>query len=170
MPPIFRVEPDKGQAVRVLYTKEPLPTDKETLFWFNALEVPPKSGNQDGQNLLQFAIRTRIKFIFRPSGLKGGAADAFDQLSWRWVSGNDGKYVALQVTNPTAYYVNFARVGVKVGGHSYMAKGGGMVAPGASSTFQINEISGRPGAAAKAQFDVINDYGAIGSHEKPIIF
>jgi chaperone protein EcpD len=168
MPPIFRMEPDKGQAVRVLYTKEPLPTDKETMFWFNVLEVPPRTSNQDGQNLLQFAIRTRIKFLFRPSGLPGSAADAFDQLSWRLVKGGDGKGVALQVNNPTAYYVNFARVGVKAGGHSYMEKSGGMVAPGGSSTFQISGIDGSLASGARAQFDVINDYGAIGSHEKPI--
>jgi len=168
MPPIFRVEPDKGQAVRVLYTKEALPADKETLFWFNVLEVPPKTANQDGQNLLQFAIRTRVKFFFRPSGLSGSAADAFDQLTWRLVNGEDGKGVALQVANPTPYYVNFARVGVKVDGNSYMERGGGMVAPRGVSTFPLSGISARPSGDAKAQFDVINDYGAMGSHEKPI--
>lgn len=167
-PPIFRMDPGKGQAVRVVYTKEPLPTDKETLYWVNVLEVPPKASADSDRNLLQFAFRTRIKLFFRPPRLPGDPAIAPEQLTWKLVPGESGKGIALQVTNPTPYYVNFAHVGLKAGEHDYMERGGGMVAPGTNSTFPITQIAGRPGGEVKAAFDVINDFGAIGHHEAPL--
>lgn len=167
-PPIFRMDPGKGQAVRVVYTKEPLPAGKETLYWVNVLEVPPKSSADSDRNLLQFAFRTRIKFFFRPPGLPGDPATAPDQLRWKLVPGEAGKGIALQVSNPSPYYVNFAHVGFKAGERSYMERGGGMVAPGGTSTFPITQLASRPGGEVKAVFDVINDYGAIGRHEQPL--
>lgn len=166
-PPIFRVDPGKGQAIRVRYTGEPLPTDKETLFSFNVLEVPPKAKASEGRALLEFAFLTQIKLIFRPPALPGAASAAFDQMTWKLIPGADGKGIALQVSNPTPYYVNFAHVGLKVGERRYLEQGG-MVAPAATSTFQITKLVDPPGEGAKATFDTINDYGAIAAHEKPL--
>ena len=42
-PPLFRLDPKKGQSLRLIYTQEPLPQDKESLFWLNVLEVPPRA-------------------------------------------------------------------------------------------------------------------------------
>lgn len=169
-PPIFRLDAGKGQALRMVYTKEPLATDKETLFWLNVLEVPPKSNNPEQRNQLQFAFRTRIKVFFRPSGLPGKVEEAPDQLTWKLVSTEDGKGYALKVSNPTPYYVNFAQVGIKVGDRSIDEQGGGMVAPGATSTFPIKQLTARPGADAKAEFSVITDYGAVNKKGTPLSF
>ena len=166
-PPVFRLDPGKGQAIRVLYSKEPLPTDKETLFWFNVLEVPPKAKADDG-SVLQFAVRTRIKFFFRPQGLPGSAETAPDQLSWKIVPDQSGKGVALEASNPTPYYVNFTQVGADVGGRNYEHPGGGMVAPRATATFPIPGLNGLPNVDVKATFETINDFGAVGKHQKPI--
>jgi chaperone protein EcpD len=160
-PPIFRMEPGKGQALRVMYTKEPLPTDKETLFWINVLEVPPKAENTDGKNLLQFAFRTRIKMLFRPTELTGDVSTAPDKLRWKLIPGETGKGLALQVSNPTPYYVNFARVAIQAGGHDKGNQGGGMVAPGGSSTFPLKDVESRPSGDVTAAFSVISDYGAV---------
>jgi chaperone protein EcpD len=165
LPPISRIEGGKSQAVRVLYTKEPLPTDKESLFWFNLLDVPPKSDDSDGKNRIQFAVRTRIKFFFRPPGLAGDVLAAPGKLTWKLVSGEGGKGVAVQADNPTPYYVNFSSVSLKVGDRVHMNTHGGMVAPGASSTFQIPGVSDRPSGDVKVKFQAINDYGGIGEFE-----
>ncbi|MGC1548828.1 MAG: fimbria/pilus periplasmic chaperone [Rhodanobacter sp.] len=169
MPPIFRMEPSKGQAVRLLYTKAPLPTDKESLFWLNLLEVPPKSDNPEGRNLLQFAFRTRIKVFFRPAGLAGEPASAANQLTWKLVTGKDGKGVAMQASNPTPYYVSFAAVSMKVGDHSYDTEThGGMVAPGGTSSFEIKQLTSRPSGEVTAEFSVISDYGALNPMSQPV--
>ena len=41
-PPVFRMDAGKSQVVRLVYTQDPLPDDRESLFWLNALEIPPK--------------------------------------------------------------------------------------------------------------------------------
>jgi len=167
-PPMFRLDPGKGQAIRVLYDGTPLPADKETLFWFDVLEMPPKAKDANGRGVLQFSIRTRVKFFFRPPGLPGSATAASDQLNWKLVATEGGKGVSLQASNPTPYYVNFANVGVDMGGQRHMANRGGFVAPGALATFPMPQLSSVPSGNVKAAFDTINDFGAIGAHEKPI--
>src|SRR5579875_2559231 len=102
-PPIARLDAGKSQAVRIMYTHEdyegkPLPTDKESLFWLDVLSVPPKPANPEGKNVLQFAVRSRIKFFFRPDGLAGRPEQAPSQLTWKLVS--EGSEQALDVHNP----------------------------------------------------------------------
>lgn len=42
-PPVSRIDPKRGQTVTITYTNsQTLPKDRESVFWFNVLEVPPK--------------------------------------------------------------------------------------------------------------------------------
>ncbi len=167
-PPIFRMDGEKGQAVRVMYTGESLPTDKESLFWVNVLEVPPKADNPEGRNLLQFAFRTRIKLFFRPAKLAGDVDHAPDKLSWKLVSLEAGKELALQVFNPTPYHVNFAKVDLSINEKAVGNEGGGMVAPGQSETFPLKGVAHIPSGDIKADFTVITDYGSLVKKEAPV--
>jgi chaperone protein EcpD len=166
-PPLFRIDGGKAQSIRLMHTKEPLAADKETLFWMNVLEVPPKADNNDGSNHLQFAFRTRIKVFFRPSGLSGDVASASDKLTWKLVSAANGKGMAIQVTNPTPYHVSFAHVGVKAGERSIEGEGG-MVKPQSTETFPLPELGSRPVGDVQAQFTTISDYGALNTQTKPL--
>ncbi|CAJ0821220.1 MULTISPECIES: molecular chaperone [Ralstonia] len=166
-PPIFRMDGGKGQAVRLVYTGEPLPTDKESLFWVNVLEVPPKADNKDGRNRLQFAFRTRIKLFFRPVKLAGDVDQAADKLSWKLMPAEAGKELALQVTNPTPYHVNFARVGIDADGKT-MEGDGGMVAPGQSTVLPLKGVTHTPSGEIKADFTVITDYGSLVQKQAPL--
>ena len=170
-PPMFRMEPGNGHAVRLTYTGEALPDNQETMFWFNVLEVPPKVAEAADTNHVQFALRTRIKLIFRPAGLQGDATEAFKQLSWKWATGEGGKGFALAVTNPTPYYVNFAKVGLKVDGVRELDDNGGMVAPGATTTFSLDalKLTARPPGGVKASFDVITDLGESSEQEAALM-
>ncbi|WP_313065229.1 fimbria/pilus periplasmic chaperone [Paraburkholderia sp. LEh10] len=50
-PPLARIDPDKSQTIRISYTGEAMPEDRESLLWFNLLEVPPKpTAAQAGAN------------------------------------------------------------------------------------------------------------------------
>lgn len=167
-PPLFRIEPHKGQAVRLLYTKQPLPVDKESLFRVNVLEVPPRAQAAEGENLMQFAVRTRIKLIFRPSGLSAeGAFSAPKELHWALRAGQDGKTPVLRVNNPTPYYVNFSNVGAKVGEKEVKGPGG-MVAPSGATDFPIKELAGHAISEVQAHFEVISDLGARVPYTQPL--
>ncbi|MEK5790296.1 fimbria/pilus periplasmic chaperone, partial [Acinetobacter johnsonii] len=80
-----------------------LAKDKETLWWLNLLEIPPVVANQknEGQNVLQLAMQSRIKLFYRPTAIVPETPGAvwqnqliFHKQGQRWT-----------VDNPTPYFV-----------------------------------------------------------------
>lgn len=159
-PVTFRLNPGKGQALRMVYTKEPLPKDKESLFWLDVQEVPPKSKPTTGEqtNVLEFSFRTRIKVLFRPQGLPGDANKAPEQVTWTLVRDADGKGYAIQGSNPTPYYVNLGEVSLVDGGKTYSATQG-YIEPRSSQRFPIEGLAGTPSAGAEVEYVTIDDLG-----------
>lgn len=146
-PPINRVDAGSGQTLRIRGTANNLPKDRETVFWLNVLEIPavPKGTKEDSQNYLQVAFRSRIKFFYRPTGLKGNAGDAATQLQWL-AAGN-----TLRVKNASPYYVSLSTV--KVNGKTLDGK---MIAPFSEDTYAAHAAAG-----SKIQAEYITDYGAL---------
>lgn len=163
-PAVFRLDPNKAQALRIIYTKEPLPQDRESLFWLNVLEVPPKG---EGGNQLQLAFRSRIKLMFRPQGLAGSAEDAPSQVRWEMVAAEGGKGHALRATNPTAYHVNLGQVELDANGRRFDA-GSSYVPPHGSKLFPITGLAQRPSGPAEVVFSAINDYGGPLKGRQPL--
>ncbi|MBA7848173.1 molecular chaperone [Klebsiella sp. RHBSTW-00484] len=145
-PPLFRLEGEQQTRLRVIYSGG-LPENKESMFWMN-IKAIPSSQAKAGTNTLQIAIKTRIKLIYRPKSVTGTPETVTEQLRWTR-SGN-----TLQVTNPTAFYMNFAEV--KIGGAE--VKEANWVAPGATARFDLPR-----GNTGSLQWKLINDYGGIGA-------
>ncbi len=158
-PPIFRMEPHKDQSLRIIATPAQLPADRESLFWLNVLEVPPKPAKNAApdKNMLQFALRSRLKLFYRPANLPGDPLKAPQQLSWKLVA--DGSGYALEAHNPTAYHVTIVKLTVSVGGQSYSTDTAGMVDPLGSLRMPIKGLPQAPKGSAVG-YDIINDYGA----------
>jgi len=156
MPPIVRLDNGRSQVLRLVYTGEPLPDDKESVFWLNVLEIPPKAKPDADTNALQFAFRTRIKVFFRPEKLPGKADDAMQQLAWKLVPAGSG--YALQASNPSAFHVSLVGVKLQADGQSLDA-GDGMVGPGASLSLPVSELRHAP-AQLSVHYVAIDDYGA----------
>ena len=157
-PPIFRMDAKKSQTLRVIYSGEALPTDRESVYWLNVLDIPPKAANKDDANVLQLAYRTRIKVFVRPPKLAGKPEDAPAQLSWKITAAPGGKGEALSVSNPTPYYVSFSEVDVESSGHTYKNEQGGMVAPHATEVLPVAQMNA-VAAGAKVHYTAISDYG-----------
>lgn len=51
--PVTRIDQGKGHTLRLMHTGEAMAQHKESLYWLNVLEIPPKDKN--GLNLLQMA-------------------------------------------------------------------------------------------------------------------
>lgn len=171
-PPIFRMEPDKRHVVRLVYTGEPLPADKESLYWFNMLEVPPKAQNNEESNQLQIAFRTRIKLFFRPAGLAYEPNQAPAKLQWKLASTDQGQ--ALEVHNPTPYYISFEQVELVAGGQRHAKPAGesgtaNMVGPGESNLFPLPTLASTPRAAAEVEFQILDDYGIKSPHKAKLM-
>ncbi|WP_322065016.1 fimbrial biogenesis chaperone [Burkholderia ubonensis] len=163
-PSMFRMEPGKGQSLRLIYTDRVLPTDKESLFWLNVLEIPPKAVGDD-RNKIQLAIRSRIKVMFRPEGLSGSADEAPGQVKWELT--REGAKYAVKATNPTPYVVNLGSIELEAGEQKYDA-GFGYILPGATQTFPVESLRTMPTTGIKIKFSGINDWGASKAAEKDI--
>ncbi|WP_455925480.1 fimbria/pilus periplasmic chaperone [Pseudomonas putida] len=161
-PVMMRIEADKGQALRVMHTGEALPADRESLFWLNVLQVPPRGDAT--ANSLQMAIRTRIKLLYRPQGLPGQAAQAPAAVAWTIVR-SDGQWF-VQARNPGAYFVNLGAVRLLAGGRQWDA-GAGHVPPFGQARFPI-EGPPAQGASAKVSYIALDDYGAGRPGEAPV--
>jgi chaperone protein EcpD len=159
-PPIFRLDPKKGQSLRVIYTQEPLPKDRESLFWLNVLEVPPMASRTgDDASHLQLAFRSRIKLFFRPAGLPGDPGEAAQKITWQIVPGKNGAY-QLEAVNPTPYHVTFSKVSVTAGGTTWTSNAGGMVDPLATADFDVGDVRAVPASGLQVDYTFINDFGA----------
>ncbi|SDD37958.1 chaperone protein EcpD [Cupriavidus sp. YR651] len=158
-PPLTRIEPGRSQTLRVFYSGEALPKDKETLFWLNVLEVAPKpTGDSADSNTLQLAFRTRLKFFFRPEGLDGQPAEAPGKIQWRVVT--TGTTHSIEARNPTPYHVTFAKLEVIDGDSRAVSTDAGMVGPGEVKSFRVKDpLTAAP--ALMVRYQSINDHGGL---------
>jgi chaperone protein EcpD len=160
-PPLARIDPGKSQTIRIVHTGEAMAQDRESLLWFNMLEVPPKpKGDAAQANYVQLAFRSRLKFFYRPAGLQGRADDAPDRLVWR-LGAKAGK-PALLVSNPTPYHVTITEAQAGEGANAPQFKDGDMVAPGGELALPL---SAAPAAGGTVLFKTLNDYGGAESHK-----
>lgn len=152
-PPLFRLDGGQDNTLRVVRTGGSLPADRESLYWMNIKSIP-SAVSESRQNTLQIAVKTRIKLIYRPEGLKGTPEEQTEKLVWQRRGGN------LQVTNPTPFYMNFHQV--RIGGMGL--NGVTYVAPMSTVSFPLSSGSG-----GSVSWKIISDYGGVGrEHSRPL--
>ncbi|AZG99592.1 fimbrial biogenesis chaperone [Proteus mirabilis] len=143
-PPLFRLNPDKENTLRIFLTEEGLPSDQESLFWLNIKTIP---ATEKTENSLQIAFKTQMKLIYRPKTLKNvNFEEEQKKLTW---SKERGKVI---VYNPTPYFMNFQTIkfnGQLVDDISY-------VKPFSTKSFDINDNNEH----GLISWELINDYGA----------
>ncbi|MDM2911202.1 fimbrial chaperone [Citrobacter sp. Cpo012] len=164
-PPVSRIDPQKGQSLRITYMGSALPQDRESLFWFNVLEIPPKSKAKEGENLnqLQLAFRTRIKLFFRPDGLKGTPGDAAENL--KWSQKKEGNTFSLFAQNDSPYNVSISNVKFKVGGKEYTVDSKSVL-PFSGIGMPVKNLSSN--TSGTVIYNTINDNGGTDKREAKI--
>ena len=147
LPPLQRINGGQKGIARVTKTSgiNALPQDRESLFYLNVREIPPKP---DKPNVLQLAIRSRFKFIYRPAGL--GNRDAAAEKLTLTASGS-----SLAINNPTPFYITVSRIS-RDGGKALNSKTV-MLAPQSSQTVALSSAVNR---GETLTVNNINDYGA----------
>lgn len=150
-PPLSRLDPGQENVLRIMKLPANLPTDRESVFWLNVKEIPEKA---EGENVLQVAVRTRIKLFYRPAHLPGTPGEQRSQLEWAVASSSDGKGTVLKIANPSAYHVTF--VTLKVSGQAEI--NGGMVPPKGTLEYPLAALPSP--RELDVVFTTINDYGA----------
>ena len=163
-PPITRIERGKSQALRLMFTGEALPGDREAVYWLNILEIPPRPNGESAEksNHLQFAIRTRIKIFYRPKGLSGTPAEAHKGVAWRLL-GSAGNH-QIECTNSSSYNVSFSAISQAEG--AKVIVNGGMCPAKGSQRFPIKPAFQNE---QQLQISVVNDYGGIDIRELHLV-
>lgn len=103
-PPVVKVSGNAGQQLRIKKLPSSLPTDRESIFYLNILDIPPTPENLQGQNTMQLAIKTRIKLFYRPTGLQGGAEEGMSSVN----ASIEGK--SFRLNNESPFYITIANI------------------------------------------------------------
>ena len=151
IPPIQRIEPGAKSQVKIqaLPQVASLPQDRETLFYFNMREIPPRSSKP---NTLQLALQTRIKLFYRPHSLATGRnAVPFQEKLTLTRTGD--RY---RINNPTGYYVTLSEGRKTVNGEPISSFVPLMVAPKSEATLEVSAAA----LGSSPVLTYINDFGA----------
>ena len=151
LPPLQRINGGQKGIARVTKTSgiNALPQDRESLFYLNVREIPPKPDKPN----VQLAMQSRIKLFYRPTAIVPETPGAvwqnqliFHKQGQRWT-----------VDNPTPYFVTLIGLSRKP-----EAQGGGrltdfpgiMIPPKSSLDFNVSD-------ASVSQFSMmyVNDFG-----------
>jgi len=147
-PPLFRLNAKNENMLRIVKTAGELPSDRESVYWLNVKAIPPAPAANESQNVLQLAIKTRIKMFYRPKGLPGKVEDAPAQLQWTH-QGNQ-----LIVKNPSAYSVTLGDV--KIAGKE--VSGVDLVLPKDEAHYALPAGSE---SAGNLTYTTITDFGGL---------
>lgn len=160
-PPTFRIAAKEGQILRVFFTKEQsLPQDRESVFYFNFLQIPPANIGGDNGSKIVLMLKNRMKVFYRPKGLKANNKNIFDYLTVSNASVNN-----IRVTNTSPYYISLSKVNVN--GVNAKDKTP-MIAPFAAADIALNagkvtdKINGKG-----IEISLVNDYGGTVTHVYP---
>ncbi|WP_342704334.1 molecular chaperone [Burkholderia arboris] len=105
VPPLQRVEANERNVLRI--AKLPgteLPADRESVFYLNIREVPPKT---DTPNTLQIALHTQMKLFYRPKAVQPTRDEDWTLPMTLRVDAAAHKLV---FDNPTPYHVTVVDV------------------------------------------------------------
>lgn len=155
-PPFFKVGAKQKQIVRIMSTDTSLPQDKESLFWLNVQEVPPKPDVKDSEaGVLAIAMNTQVKLIYRPTAIKDGRRDAEKKIKVEQRGGSTW------LSNPTPYY--FAIINLKSNGKNVTL--GDKVSAELAQLKPFSDVSLGKKVNGNVTIDAINDWGGVQSYE-----
>lgn len=147
-PPLFRLEGNSQNDIRIVAAAGNLPRDRESVFYFFGTTIPggAQDGKANGGATLSVAMRSVMKLFWRPAGLKPTPQDAPGKMQFL----RDARGV--RVKNPTPYYQSFARLSFD--GRAQNLDGiPSMVAPFGELLFASNK------PVSSVTWQVMNDYG-----------
>lgn len=151
-PPLFRLAPKSDNVIRIVYLGNGLPADRESLFWLDVKGVPGLNDEESKvENRMVLAINNRIKFFFRPAGLKGDPGEATKNISWS-VSGRD-----ITVKNPSPFNLVLSRINVDQETIPVsVVENNTVIAPFSEKTYHLKHT---PASGASVEWEAINDFG-----------
>lgn len=145
-PPLFTLQPDSHQQLRIVSQGRALPEDRESLFFLSILAIPAQQAPDMNVSKVSMGIRFGLKLFYRPTEL--GTGPQACSLQVRALP--DG----VLIENPTPFFQTFGQlklnnIPVNLDIQASMLK------PYGSQHYPMDE------RAMQAEWQTINDYGAL---------
>jgi len=166
LPAVFRMQPGAVQALRVINKQDArqraLPADRESVFWLNLYEIPPKNPQISRADAhVAMAMNTQMKVFYRPAALSGTPDRITNKLQFSLVKqGND---YLLRCENDSAFHASFGQMTVVAGGVRYplAQEMDMMTAPFSERDYRLNfPLATLPAAPVSLEFVLFDDDGA----------
>ena len=142
-PQVFRMNPNAGQVVRVVFTGSNLPKDRESLYYLSFLQA----------NKLLLSVSSRMKLFYRPQGLAGDPENLSKSLDFK-VQGH-----SIITTNNSGYFAIVRNAQVVSQGKKQPLKTAEIVAPLSQAQWTL-PAGTNARAGDSLQLTLVNDFGA----------
>ncbi|MHC8346674.1 fimbrial biogenesis chaperone [Pseudomonas sp. RT6P73] len=157
-PQIFRMNPNAGQLVRLVYTGSNLPADRESVFYLNFMQMPALKASQMTSNLLLMAVTSRVKVFYRPAGLKGNADGIANALKFK-LQGS-GASARIQVENNSGFHAVIRDASLVGGGQTIPLVSSVMLSPKSTDSWPIPSPTQPIPSSRRLHLTLVNDLGA----------
>ncbi|NCG54960.1 molecular chaperone [Serratia fonticola] len=108
-PPLARADANSALTLRIRRNGDPLPTDRESVFFISMKAIPAKeeAQQQAATGRIAVTVVSNMKLFYRPEGLaRRAVADVASKLRFHRESNT------LIAENPTPYWLTFSRLSV----------------------------------------------------------
>lgn len=157
-PQIFRINPNAGQLVRLVYTGADLPADRESVFYLNFMQIPALKASQQTSNMLLLAVTSRVKVFYRPVGLKGSPDSLATDLKFK-LQGS-GSTSAVQVENVTGFHAVIREASLISGGQTTPLVADLMLSPKSTTSWAVPAATSSAHSPRRLRLTLVNDLGA----------
>ncbi|ENY3730632.1 fimbrial biogenesis chaperone [Enterobacter mori] len=147
-PPLFSLQGNSRQLLRLLPMDATLPDDQESLFYLSISAIPAQAEPVTAADRLSVGVRFVIKLFYRPQGLALPANNTPCLLTFR------REAHGVRAINPTGYFQTLGKL--VVDGQTVVPdQQPAMVPPHSSITLAVN------GPANKVVWQTITDFGGL---------
>lgn len=166
-PALFRISANSGQVLRIAFNgARHLPQDRESIFYFNFLQIPPINAGDEGdqkKNKMLIMLKNRVKVFYRPTAIASGSKSLFENISVTPFKANGG--TTINIENNSPFYASLINVKIKQENQVYKQKAD-MIAPFSKGSVVFKKLQDLKNATVIV--DYLNDQGARMSHEYEI--
>ena len=162
-PALFRIMPGSGQVLRLAYSGgKNLPQDRESVFYFNFLQIPPANLDKDSEqkrNSVLVMLKNRVKIFYRPQSIAKKIRNNKDDIQIATRQAGDKTIVKINNTSP--FFVSLVNVNIKSGNKKYN-RSADMLAPFSQTEIKFEKLPSMKNFSV--ELTSINDQGAYVNH------
>lgn len=145
-PPLLKLLPDQSATLRFVYSGSGLPADRESVIWVNVQEIPPRAKEP---NVMQLAVRTRLKLFYRPVALRTTLKEEVQKLKINTL--HDG----IVINNNGPMHISLGQLTIRNASGKEQAISAPMISPFSQANIPY------PKGSRVVSLTYINDYGGV---------